>query len=324
MPHPRAAAGLWLRLLAQAAALTRDPRLCERAWAALAPHRGEWAVSLYGCDIAGPVDLWVAVVDAAQERWDDAVAGFTAARDAADRLQARPWSVTAGAGLADALAARDAAGDAGPANEFRRDGAVWRLGYGGRVVHLPDAKGLADLHLLGRPGADVPAVELLDPAAGPELVAARRLGGDPVLDEQAKDSYRRRLAELDEAIDQATGRGDDRRAAASTRSGRPCWSSCGPRPGWPGGPGGSATRRSRPARPSGADPPHPPPARPPPPRARGPPPRRRLHGRHLPVRARGAGRLAAVSRAGITPGCSGTWSGLRTPPRTPRWPPAPR
>ena len=215
MPSPRAAAGLWLRMLAQAAALTRDPRLCDRARAALAPHRGEWAVSLYGCDIAGPVDLWIAVVDAAQERWDDAVAGFTAARDAADRLQARPWSVTAGAGLADALAARDAAGDAGPANEFRRDGAVWRLGYGGRVVHLPDAKGLADLHLLlGKPGADVPAVELLDPAAGPELVAARRLGGDPVLDEQAKDSYRRRLAELDEAIDQATGRGDDRRAAA--------------------------------------------------------------------------------------------------------------
>jgi AAA ATPase domain len=92
---------------------------------------------------------------------------------------------------------------------------VWRLGYDGRVVHLPDAKGLADLHLLlGRPGVDVPAVELLDPAAGPELVAARRLGGDPVLDEQAKDSYRRRLAELDEAIDQAAGRGDDGRAAA--------------------------------------------------------------------------------------------------------------
>ena len=57
-------------------------------------------------------------------------------------------------------------------------------------------------------------MELLDPAAGPELVAARRLGGDPVLDEQAKESYRRRLTELDEAIDQADGRGDDRRAAA--------------------------------------------------------------------------------------------------------------
>ncbi|HZB58886.1 MAG TPA: AAA family ATPase [Actinomycetota bacterium] len=213
-PYPRAVAWLWRRLLAQTAALTRDPRLCDRARASLAPHRGEWAVSLYGCDISGPVDLWVAVVDAAQERWDDAVAGFTAARDSADRLRARPWSARAGAGLADALARLDAAGDAGTASEFTRDGPVWRLSYGGRVVHLPDAKGLADLHLLlGRPGTDVPAVELLDPAAGPELVAARRLGGDPVLDEQAKESYRRRLTELDEAIDQADGRGDDRRAA---------------------------------------------------------------------------------------------------------------
>ena len=208
-------AWLWRRLLAQTAARTRDPRLCDRARAALAPHRGEWAVSLYGCDIGGPVDLWVAVVDAAQERWEDAVAGFTAARDAADRLRARPWSARAGAGLADALARLEEAGDAGTASEFTRDGAVWRLRYGGRVVHLPEAKGLADLHLLlGRPGTDVPAVELLDPAAGPELVAARRLGGDPVLDEQAKESYRRRLTELDEAIEQADGRGDDRRAAA--------------------------------------------------------------------------------------------------------------
>jgi hypothetical protein len=269
-PYPRVVEPLWLRLLAQTAAAARDPRLCDRARAALAPHRGQWTVSLYGCDVSGPVDLWVAVVDAAQERWDDAVAGFAAARDGADRLQARPWSVLARAGLADARERRGAAGDAEAARalreelereadelgmrqvagrlrgrpgtgagrpatgaaadrpatgaaadrpaaayEFRRDGAVWRLGYGGRVVHLPDAKGLRDLHLLlSRPGDDVPAVELLDPAAGPELVAARRMGGDPVLDEEARARYRRRLTELDEAIQQATELSDDRRAVA--------------------------------------------------------------------------------------------------------------
>jgi hypothetical protein len=260
-PYPRVVEALWLRLLAQTAAAARDPRLCDRARTALAPHHGEWAVSLYGCDVGGPVDLWVAGVDAAQERWDDAVAGFAAARDGADRLQARPWSVLARAGLADARERRGAAGDAEAARalreevereatelgmrqvadrlrrragadagrpapgaptdrpaaayEFRRDGAVWRLGYGGRVVHLPDAKGLRDLHLLlGRPGDDVPAVELLDPAAGPELVAARRMGGDPVLDEEARARYRRRLTDLDEAIEQATELGDDRRAVA--------------------------------------------------------------------------------------------------------------
>jgi uncharacterized membrane protein YccC len=65
----------------------------------------------------------------------------------------------------------------------------------------------------GCPLLPAPVVELLDPAAGPELVAARRMGGDPILDEEAKARYRRRLTELDEAIDQADGRGDDRRAA---------------------------------------------------------------------------------------------------------------
>ncbi len=256
-PYPRYMAPLWLRLRAQAAAATRDPARCAEVRAALEPHRGEWMVSMFGCDVSGPVDLWIALVDAAAGRWDDAVAGCAAARAAADRLAARPWSVLAGAGLADALAgagdpdaaavrtevAAAAAGlgmthvvermrrparlgpppsdrpapdpppvDGGP--EFRREGAVWRLGYGGRVVHLPDAKGLRDLHLLlGRPGSDVAAVELLDPAAGPELVAARRMGGDPVLDDEAKVRYRRRLDQLDADIDRAAVRGDDRRVA---------------------------------------------------------------------------------------------------------------
>jgi hypothetical protein len=92
---------------------------------------------------------------------------------------------------------------------------VWRLVYAGTVTHLPDAKGLHDLRLLlSRPGVDVPAVELLDPVAGPELVAARRLGGDPILDDEAKARYRRHLQRLDDEIDRAAARGDDRKVAA--------------------------------------------------------------------------------------------------------------
>ncbi|MGS2616331.1 ATP-binding protein [Micromonospora sp. LZ34] len=299
--YPRAVSPLWLRLRAQVAAATGDPRRCAEARDALAPHRGQWLVALFGCDVSGPVDHWLALVDAAQQRWDDAVAGFAAARDTADRMGARPWSVLARAALADALARRDRPGDAaaatalraatardaatlgmhqvagappgavltpaGPltgasppaghpaagasaaaaspapagqlstvasaaganpahagvvgqqppveAYEFRHDGPVWQLGYAGTVVHLPDAKGLHDLHLLlSRPGVDVPAVELLDPAAGPELVAARRMGGDPVLDDEAKARYRRHLARLDDEIDRAAERGDQQKVAA--------------------------------------------------------------------------------------------------------------
>ncbi|MEU8009120.1 ATP-binding protein [Micromonospora parva] len=294
--YPRPVSPLWLRLRAQAAAASADPQRCDAARAALAPHRGEWMVALFGCDISGPVDYWLALIDAAQGRWDDAVAGFTAARDSADRLGSRPWSLLARTGLVNALAGRGhpddtaaltalraatvqeasalgmaqvldrlgvptaidagrpaqavgsapavgsaqvvaagqavgsgqsigssqgvAPGQAAPGAtavegyEFRRDGPVWQLAYAGVVVHLPDAKGLHDLHLLlSRPGSDVPAVELLDPSAGPELVAARRMGADPVLDDEAKARYRRHLARLDEEIDRAAARDDHRRVS---------------------------------------------------------------------------------------------------------------
>ncbi|MEU4527833.1 AAA family ATPase [Micromonospora ureilytica] len=288
--YPRPVSPLWLRLRAQAAAASADPQRCDAARAALAPHRGEWAVGLFGCDISGPVDHWLALIDAAQERWDDAIAGFTSARDSADRMGSRPWSLLARTGLVNALAGRGHPGDtatltvlraatiqeatalgmtqvlhrlaaptandvdrpdqvvepvevagwgqvvgsggaagsgrvAAPGRaatiapaiegyEFRRDGLVWQLAYDGVVVHLPDAKGLHDLHLLlSRPGIDVPAVELLDPAAGPELVAARRMGADPVLDDEAKARYRRHLARLDEEIDRAAARDDDRKVS---------------------------------------------------------------------------------------------------------------
>jgi hypothetical protein len=101
---------------------------------------------------------------------------------------------------------------------FRREGGVWQLTFAGRTVHLPDAKGLRDLHqLLSRPGTDVPAVRLLAPEGGEEVAAARRLGGDDLLDEEAKARYKRRLRTLDEELDRAVQRGDDDRAAEYDR-----------------------------------------------------------------------------------------------------------
>jgi hypothetical protein len=259
----RAFGPLELRFQAQAAAASGDPELIERARAALLPYAGQWVVSAYGCDVSGPFDLWLGLLDAAQQRWDDAILRLTAAYRSADLLQAPPWSIEARAQLARAMLAggraaegaamltqvrREAAGIgmrhlavggldgsagrpgpgsdapsasaetawAGPGNAFRRDGAVWLLDFEGRRVHLPDAKGLRDLHrLLGQPGADIPAVRLLDPAGGAVVVAARRMGGDPVLDDEAKARYKRRLDQLDEEIDRAAARGDDRRAAAA-------------------------------------------------------------------------------------------------------------
>ncbi|PZG03436.1 ATPase, partial [Nonomuraea aridisoli] len=102
--------------------------------------------------------------------------------------------------------------------EFRRDGAVWALRFAGRVAHVPDAKGLRDLHtLLSRPGDDVPAVVLLAPEGGEVVVAARRMGGDEVLDDEARSRYRHRLSQLDEEIDRAAELGHDDRVAELDR-----------------------------------------------------------------------------------------------------------
>ncbi|MGW3331844.1 ATP-binding protein [Streptomyces rubiginosohelvolus] len=330
-PYPRAFMPLWLRLLAQTASMTGDPRLIARAEDELTPYTGQWVVSLYGCDIGGPVDLWLGMLAAARDDQDAAVAALTEAASSSDRLGARPWavrarlnlarsllarsgagggsgaggssgagdagrarqllgevareageltlhhveaeaaalraappltaSVTATAALAPATAAADASaatsvsrtqgpapdphrggGEAGagvaadqdtaaatpdrntaPAApgrekaaapegasaEFRRNGPVWQLRWDGVTVHVPDAKGLRDLHsLLGLPGADVPAVRLLAPEGGDLVVAAGQLGGDPVLDEEAKRRYKQHLDRLDAEIDRAAARDD--------------------------------------------------------------------------------------------------------------------
>ncbi|MEV7902306.1 ATP-binding protein [Streptomyces anulatus] len=364
-PYPRAFMPLWLRLLAQTAAITGDPRLITRAEDELTPYTGQWIVSLYGCDIGGPVDLWLGMLAAARDDQDAAVAALTEAAASSDRLGARPWAVRARLYLARSLLARagaagpgaagdgvaraegagagpgayagavraegagDSAGDAGqarrllgevareacelamthveadatalrtappctadpaatattaataatdasttprpaasdpavsgpaapwaqdpgaapgrgtagpsaaagvrasagssaepsagasvgaqegsravPSAEFRRNGPVWQLRWDGVTVHVPDAKGLRDLHsLLGLPGADVPAVQLLAPEGGDLVVAAGQLGGDPVLDEEAKRRYKEHLARLDAEIDRAAARDDVR------------------------------------------------------------------------------------------------------------------
>jgi hypothetical protein len=184
----------------------------------------------------------VAVLDAARQRWSEAIEGFTAARQSADLLGSRPWSLQARAALAEALLGRGSLEDkeaasrlrsevareaaalgmnhlagTSPAptvatNEFRYTGETWTLAMAGRTVHMPDTKGLRDLHvLLAAPGTEVPAVRLLNPAGGQEVVAASRLGGDDVLDEEAKSRYRKRLSQLDDQIDEASLQGDETR-----------------------------------------------------------------------------------------------------------------
>ncbi|WP_255632338.1 AAA family ATPase [Amycolatopsis sp. TNS106] len=242
-------APLWIRFQAQTAAASGDAALCAAARDTLRPLLGQWAVTA-GATVDGPFSLWMAKLDASEHRWDDAVRGFTQARVAADRLHARPWSLEARLSLAGALRGRAGPGDeataaelvatataeaaelgmtgfaerikapapTGGANVFRFDGDVWTIGFDGRSVTLPDAKGLRDLHyLLRHPGSDVPAVRLLNPAGGELVTAARGLGGDPVLDEQSKTRFRERLRLLDDELERATELENDVLAASLDR-----------------------------------------------------------------------------------------------------------
>jgi tetratricopeptide (TPR) repeat protein len=219
---------LLTRLRVQVAVLTGDTARCTALHEELAPHAGTWLVSMYGCDISGPVSLWLGHLARARGDSSTAAAYFEAARDAAELLGARPWAIEAKAALATGSVAREAAAlgmrhlsanaDPVPHNEFRLTGETWSLTMNGVTVHVPDSKGLRDLHvLLHVPGKEIPATRLLNPAGGETVRAAAAMGGDAVLDEEAKSRYRTRLSQLDERIAEATATGDDHRAAEYDR-----------------------------------------------------------------------------------------------------------
>ncbi|MGP3913210.1 ATPase [Nonomuraea sp. 10N515B] len=227
-------APLRLRLQAEVAAALRDPAECAQVLAAIGPFAGEWAVPGMAT-VEGPMAYWAALLHAAMERWDEAIDGFAAAWHAADRLQARPWSIEARLRLAESMLARGHDGDAarahldeveresaalglagaseqarrlrshrtGPSRVFRFDGTMWTLAYAGRTVRVPDAKGLHDLRILLRqPGVDV---------------SASRLAGGPSPGDRARTDYRDRLARLDAEIDRALHLGHDDLAARLDR-----------------------------------------------------------------------------------------------------------
>jgi AAA ATPase domain len=125
-------------------------------------------------------------------------------------------------GLLDRIAGEVSAG--AEAAVLRREGEFWTVGYAGETFRLRDVKGLRYLaSLLASPGKDVHALELVNAAEGHgpdrraglagELTASRPGGAGPVLDEAAKEAYRRRLEELAEDLQEAQDWGDSERAA---------------------------------------------------------------------------------------------------------------
>ncbi len=90
---------------------------------------------------------------------------------------------------------------AGPA-VFRREGADRLVEFGGVRVQIPDLVGLRYVQrLLAAPGRDVHVLDLVAGERGEPGTPAQP--GLPVLDEQARAAYRRRLAEVENDIEEA-------------------------------------------------------------------------------------------------------------------------
>ena len=113
-------------------------------------------------------------------------------------------------------------------NVFRREGEYWSVAFAGSILLLRDGKGLRYLaRLLADPGSEFHVLDMVAVERGRtvDVSSAREPGlafsvlGDAgeMLDARAKDAYRRRLAEIEEDIEEALAMGDpDREAQAET------------------------------------------------------------------------------------------------------------
>jgi hypothetical protein len=109
-------------------------------------------------------------------------------------------------------------------NVLHQQGDYWSVSFEGHTVAVRDLKGLHYLaRLLADPGREFHVLDLVasggDPDASlavttdPELTPSDWGDSGPLLDAHAKSAYRRRLAEIDEDLDEARRTRDDGRAA---------------------------------------------------------------------------------------------------------------
>ncbi|MEX0834851.1 MAG: hypothetical protein WD010_02080 [Nitriliruptor sp.] len=183
------------------------------------------------CEVGAPYETAAArmvLAEAAHAEGDGARAALESHAAAATLHRIGAWRrsdpeassrPTAGATTVDELAT----GSARSETVFRLDGDTRTVTFAGHEVLLRDLKGMRYLaRLLAQPGREFHVLDVVGAEAGAStataidadglfVVASDGLG--PVLDDRARESYRRRLAEVDEDIDEASRRGDSERAA---------------------------------------------------------------------------------------------------------------
>ena len=142
-----------------------------------------------------------------------------AARAVLDRIEAEPTADDAVSVAWDNGAQEPGVTDLGM---FRREGDYWSVSFEGRTVQVRDLKGIRYLALLlADPGREFNVLDLVaaessrfaGAASGPSAGVSHTGTGDAgeMLDARAKDAYRRRLAEIEDDIEQARALEDTER-----------------------------------------------------------------------------------------------------------------
>ncbi|MFJ4847297.1 MULTISPECIES: AAA family ATPase [unclassified Streptomyces] len=235
----------WIGALADLAAVASRIGSAVAAtdlYESLLPYQGRLVVWGGANTITGPVDDYLGRLAARLDRPDDALGHLDEAADLSRRLGTLPWLAWTLAARAEVLTRRGRPGDrerAGedvdrarsiatrlgmggllsalppvpaPADQWRwlPDGRDWQLEAGAETARVPDGRGPRYLRaLLAVPGQEILALDLV--AGGSGLAVPPT---DPLLDDAARASYRRRLAALDDQLDAADRAGDSDAAAA--------------------------------------------------------------------------------------------------------------
>lgn len=122
--------------------------------------------------------------------------------------------------LSEGLSVRPTTGGPSPVGIFRRSGDMRVVAFAGATAHVRDLQGFRYLErLIADPGREFHVLDLVAvehgtlpvarAAGDPELVETDQIGGGlAVIDEEARLAYQRRLAEVDEDIEEATRTND--------------------------------------------------------------------------------------------------------------------
>jgi len=224
--------------LAYVAAQAGDASAAAQLRQALLPYRGRLAVFGGANTCMGPVSFFLGLLATRLGLLDEAVSCLQDATAFAETAGALPGQVLSLQAAAAAHSLRQAPGDQQQASacqarareiaerlgvpgllsrltpaagqwSLRRDGQDWLLQAGPERARLRDSRGLHYLRaLLAAPGSEIPALDLV--AGGPGLTAPDT---GPLLDAAARDTYRRRIRELDSELAAADRAGDSTAAS---------------------------------------------------------------------------------------------------------------